>query len=407
MITHVAVNGFKSLCEFQLDFNKGLNILIGPNGAGKSNICQALGLISSAAAGKFRNYLLSVGGVESAFTILCNNESQQKNQIFLLCRGETSGNWENKRFRLQYEYSFKIVFKEKLILEAENLRLYRFSKKKRFKTILRSSRESDGTLTIKIEDRKLIGPVASKDLIDKVRTLQFSTRELNFETSLPLLSSLFYFVHKVQEDLGYSNAWNIDPHLAKKPSDVLESSNMLSDGRRLSNAVHEIVSHNEEATENLNELLSRVIPRYHKLLPETHESTKSFAVLTKDKRKIPAKGLSDGTVKLLALLIGIYSHEQSAIIIEEPENYLHPWASQMLIEYFRDYFHDKVCVVTTHSETILNTVRPSEIIVVTEESGITSAGRISDDIKLEEAIQTSGFGCGYHYVSGSLGGTPK
>ena len=38
MITHIEVDGFKSLAEFKLNFYPGLNILVGPNGSGKTNI---------------------------------------------------------------------------------------------------------------------------------------------------------------------------------------------------------------------------------------------------------------------------------------------------------------------------------------------------------------------------------
>ena len=44
MITRLEVDGFKSLRDFEIDFEP-FTVLVGPNGAGKSNILEALGLI--------------------------------------------------------------------------------------------------------------------------------------------------------------------------------------------------------------------------------------------------------------------------------------------------------------------------------------------------------------------------
>ena len=38
MINYVKVDGFKSLIDFKLVLNTGLNILVGPNGSGKTNV---------------------------------------------------------------------------------------------------------------------------------------------------------------------------------------------------------------------------------------------------------------------------------------------------------------------------------------------------------------------------------
>ncbi|GAG50260.1 unnamed protein product, partial [marine sediment metagenome] len=67
--------------------------------------------------------------------------------------------------------------------------------------------------------------------------------------------------------------------------------------------------------------------------------------------EFPGVSLSDGTVKALALLVGIFAQRSSTAIIEEPENFLHPWACQTMVELLRDRFKDAVCILTSHSET--------------------------------------------------------
>ena len=409
MITYLKVDGFKSLSNFEIKFQKGLNVLIGPNGAGKTNICQALSLISSASTNSISDYILSIGGLESTFTISKEYNTQIGKGLSILSKGEIVDKIDNKPYELKYEYSFSLLLKDKnLIINTENFKLYRLSPKNRYKLILETLLKN-GFLIIKIRDVELIGPVASKELISKTRTLKIKIPDHYTESAIPILNSLFYFGHKVSNDLSYSKAWNIDPYIAKKTSDILEPSTMLFDGRRLANAVHEIFENDNKLSSDLTDLLKKVIPRFVKIIPETLSSglTKSFSIIDENGLRIPIHSLSDGTIKLLALLIGIHTHGKSSTIIEEPENYLHPWASQTLIEYFRDYFENNICIITTHSETILNSILPKEIIVVTNVGGKTRINRLQNDKKLKEAIEMSGFGCGYHYVAGSLGGKPQ
>ena len=116
-----------------------------------------------------------------------------------------------------------------------------------------------------------------------------------------------------------------------------------------------------------------------------------------------ANSISDGTIKLLGLLVGIIDQQEFTMIIEEPENYLHPNVLRLITEYLRETFNDGACIITTHSETILNLMAPNELIVCSyAENGTTQCKRIGEIKEVEDALNESGFGCGYHYVSGLL-----
>jgi AAA15 family ATPase/GTPase len=46
MLRQINVSGFKSLDDFELKFNQGLNVIVGPNGSGKTNIINFIEFIS-------------------------------------------------------------------------------------------------------------------------------------------------------------------------------------------------------------------------------------------------------------------------------------------------------------------------------------------------------------------------
>jgi len=405
MITDFEIDGFKSLRNFSLSFNKGLNVLIGPNGAGKTNICQALGLVAAAAQGPISRYIMSLGSALSAFSLSCSTESTQTREslINVTCKGDIT----HETAKLRYVYAFSIGFDKNIRINKEKLRLFKKSKKGRFRIILGAERKSKTNVAVHIRSPEEIGP-RNHGILGKRKKITFRLEAGPLTSFLPFLDVLFFYCHLAREDMRFSRAWNIDPNIAKKTSDLLEPHKMLPDGKRLANAIHDMYDSKDDRIDQINEFMSRILPGYGYISPSTAvDGTRTFSVIDTKGIPCPAHCLSDGTIKTLALLIGILGERQSTTIIEEPENYLHPWACQLLIDFFRDYFTDGVCILTTHSETILNTIKPKEIIIIENIDGFTVSHRLSGKKDLINAIRTSGFGTGYHYIAGSLGGTPE
>jgi predicted ATPase len=412
MITRLDVRGFRSLVDFSIRFTSGLNVLIGPNGAGKSNICHSLGLLSAVAEGAMAPYVLSLGGAGSLFTFSGGKWKRRTSvqKLTVLCQGDTSAEFENEQFNLQYKYSFSIErTKDSVGISDENLEIRRRSDDGSYSDILRARRKAGGAgVSVGIRDQERVGPV-SIDRITTERGFELKTEHAPPDSFMPILAELIFVCFVVRRDLTNLRAWNIDPHIARRSSDILEPSAMRPDGRGLTNAIHSVVEERGERLADLNAVLAGVIPRYKTLKAGLagDELTRSFSVAHTDGVVCPAHSLSDGAVKMIALLVGIFTGRADSAVIEEPENYLHPWACQWITAYLRDYFADGACILTTHSETVLNSTLPSEIVIVENESGSTEVSRLSSRQELVGAIERSGFGCGYHYIAGSLGGVPR
>ena len=93
-------------------------------------------------------------------------------------------------------------------------------------------------------------------------------------------------------------------------------------------------------------------------------------------------------------------------MIEEPENYLHPWMQvefrRMLRERCEEDKDLLTVLVSTHSETVVNCAKPDEVILCNMRDGITEVSRPSNADQLSKEINKSGFGLGYFYVSGAV-----
>jgi len=114
-------------------------------------------------------------------------------------------------------------------------------------------------------------------------------------------------------------------------------------------------------------------------------------------------GASSGTLRMLALMTGLFGNTEAGLIgIEEPENQVHPAALQAFAEYLRTATERLQLIVTTHSPILLNCLSiPEAVCVVRRTANGTWAQREDNPTAVQSALQESGFGLGeFHETKG-------
>jgi predicted ATPase len=81
--------------------------------------------------------------------------------------------------------------------------------------------------------------------------------------------------------------------------------------------------------------------------------------------------VSDGTIRSLAMLVACFDPRVSGLVLEEPENSLHPWIIKEIVKHLRNLSDSKFVMVTTHSPVVLNSVRPNDVWIVYKRNGET------------------------------------
>ena len=74
--------------------------------------------------------------------------------------------------------------------------------------------------------------------------------------------------------------------------------------------------------------------------------------------------LSEGTFKTLALLFYIVTEESTALLLEEPEVCVHQGLLSSILELIKKYSMEKQMVVSTHSDYVLDHVKPENVLSV-------------------------------------------
>src|SRR5262249_3064589 len=113
--------------------------------------------------------------------------------------------------------------------------------------------------------------------------------------------------------------------------------------------------------------------------------------------------MSDGTIHALSMLVAAVDPRSNLLVIEEPENSVHPWILRVIVQKLREVSDSKRVILTSHSPVLINLLRPEEIWIVSRKDGETHLDRLVD---LDPSINESWRGGAYQLAdlldSGSI-----
>ena len=122
--------------------------------------------------------------------------------------------------------------------------------------------------------------------------------------------------------------------------------------------------------------------------------------------------LSEGTFKTLVLLFHLITDDSSALLIEEPEVCVHHGLLASILEIIKSSSNRKQIILSTHSDFVLDHVRPENVLRVTFDK---SLGTLVQSIKktmtakefsaLRDYLDTTG-NLGEYWREGGLGDRP-
>jgi predicted ATPase len=127
--------------------------------------------------------------------------------------------------------------------------------------------------------------------------------------------------------------------------------------------------------------------------------------LTEGTRSVPARRLSDGTLRYLCLLAILLDPEASSlVVIEEPELGLHPDALPALRDLMLEASEKTQLMVTTHSTQLADALTDhAESVLVCEKKGHSS--KVTRLTQAEVDLNREHGGLGAQWMSGLFGGT--
>jgi predicted ATPase len=436
MLRRIKVSGFRSLSDFDFEIKEGLNVLVGPNGAGKTNIVRLLDFISYLPRDSLSEAVSRAGGAGEIFTKISEKEIERKIRLTLWGHGAHFHYPADSPRQIYgaYQLDLTIAFSEldnRLFYENQRLSLRLFSKRPKsvpqnlkWTVVLDTKYKPGAPIEVSVA-RNLPKSFSnlSSDLLRVERLMAGDTGYQEYLVNQPAMRFV-PFIDKVTEDLSSGSAFNIVPSRVREAEDIAKVPVINPDGSGLAATLFQL--RNAETAPRRRPFVRRRV-----FQPGSFDNVKAFFLLVnpsitgidvrndpvENKLKVfaqtrvgdneiqmPLNFLSDGTIKWLALVTAIQT-SISYFAIEEPENFIHPRMQTEFANIARSACEqnpERFALITTHSETLLNALRPEELLIVSMEDGRTVAKRLADPEAIAEEINRTGFGLGYYYTTDAL-----
>jgi predicted ATPase len=373
-LARLHASSYKSLCELELPL-ASLNVLIGANAAGKSNILDALRFLAdSMKEREFTDVVAARGGI-----------------IHLAWKGETAS-----------EVTLRTTFADAEREVTWNVTLERKGTGYTFRVRETVYEERPGRPPNQLLDCKDGSGWWWSGEGRKV-PLKLAPTACAFAAAAADASFPAGNVAEFVQGWGF---YDPSPALLRRASNSENATRLEAFGRNLAARLYTLRQQNPGAFERIVSATRSVlgVPEAIDFRVSEQQDSVYFTQTEEGLEfRVHQVGASSGTLRMLALMTGLFGEERAGLIgIEEPENQIHPAALGAFAEHLRAASERVQVVVTTHSPLLLNYLDvPEAICVVRRTANGTEATRESNPEGVRDALERSGFGLGeFHETKG-------
>lgn len=346
MLKRIKVTNFRSLDNFSMDFNEGLNVIIGENDAGKTSLIDSIKILfneSKIEREDFRdeekNVTIELEANDATYRMLVEPktlktvlESSPSNEICEKIYTEIN----SEEFKDKSEDSQRELLREYCTLFAIGSK-----SNSRIETLtnnLNTKLEEIGNASLFIEQKSLNYPISFLD------GKEFENMNTFFEKS---------FFKELKQ-----NIWNYE----------IEDKSIKT---HLTNVINKFKDEalSEENAKELYENLSEFLPNFKEIdvFIEPDPQMKfniDVNLLNSNNQQISLKKMGDGTNRRTTM--AIFKHKQDkndlCYVFDEPDTHLHIKAQLDIFNLFNDLAEDnKQVIITTHSPFLINEINPKDI----------------------------------------------
>lgn len=319
-IKNIHLKGYKSVKDLSVRLNNGLNIIIGPNGSGKTNFVE------------FLSAVLEINDIA---------KFKDKYSVSLV--------FESTKGEFEIREDFEIVTDSKKITKSRKSKLNLIYHNSSFSYDDPDFNMNNGILLL----NAIIAPTKIPFIIPKgfegFMLSEFG--QIRFSKSdiiINVLNSLFE--NNIEnEALWYQLAGKIDKNkdidwISKIKQSLLNSLNRFSPIKNLRFSPGAYLNITDDEI------------NFNYLMLEFYVNSKWLTWAE----------LSDGTKRIFHIISEI-NHNDGIILLEEPENGVHPDQLQLLLDFLLEQSKTKQIILTTHAPEVLNILHEDELdkIIVT------------------------------------------
>lgn len=164
----------------------------------------------------------------------------------------------------------------------------------------------------------------------------------------------------------------LDPDSLRQPSGLIPADSRISFDERgggLPGVFDAIRDHDDVAFEQIKNDVRRLFPTLKTIRPKSISPTqKSIEFELIDGTRFGASQVSEGMLYYLAFSMLRHLDRVALLLVEEPENGLHPSRIADVMRVLREVSKTTQVLIATHSPLVVNELQPDEVTIVTRPS---------------------------------------
>lgn len=416
MLSELSIHNYKSIRNLNLRNLPAFSVLVGANAAGKSNFADALYFLSLV----FRTGLAGAVRAKGGYENICFRRAKRskaglrfglKAAVTEQAQGPR-GKKKEARFVFSYDFAFStttqtIVAEYEVV--SENIRVEIGYGDSEQKNVLMIERKRNEPIKVtpptskKARDMLLFPPDVLEHFIKHAAVPQDELLMPSRLEGLPPFSLL-------GDLLSGCKVYQISPHVARETGIPERSPELGRHGENLPAAVEYLKRSHPQEFEELLAHLSHTVPTIEGLATGYVE-TKQLGLFFKERgvrRRWFSQDVSDGTIQTVSIFLPLVDPRNRILVIEEPENSLHPWILRHFIDSCKIHSAERQIFVTTQSLVALNEVPLESLYIVGRRQGETYIDRcIELNPELRQVISDQLMGLGEYWDTGAVAGVPE
>ena len=426
MLTRLEVDGFKNLLGFQAEFGP-FTCIAGPNGAGKSNVFDVIEFLSLLADHPIMEAAERIRGTDDRAVdpedLFWTDGSSRAEHIRIAAemlvpefveddfgrQAKATTTFLRYEIRLGYEPPdgenyvgrLQLLWEElsyiKLGDAHKHLRWHHSKAAFRDKVVrgrrsgaafISTVRADDGQLTIQVhQDGGSRGKPRPSAAMNAPRTIVSTTTTSSDPTILA-----------ARREFQSWRLLALEPRAMRSPDPFRAPSEVSATGAHLAATLHRLATQDAEGEDAYSTVAARAadLIDVHSLRVDRDQKRELFTLELKQTRGgfLPARALSDGTLRFLALcILGADPHARGLICMEEPENGIHPAKMSAMVNLLRELCVDptrrpgldnplRQIIVNTHSPPVVQLQNARDLVLAKSVSVRRSDGQLSRTMRL-------------------------
>lgn len=227
-----------------------------------------------------------------------------------------------------------------------------------------------GRTTIEAGNLALVGPTEVGPLVE--RGVAAMAVEVDREA------------HELAAWIAPASLLRLDPDALRRPCSLIPRNARIGfrdeRGYGLPGVLEAIRDRDEAGYLALRDRFLRMFPRVRSLhIPSISESEKSIEVTLHSGTSVPAALMSEGMLYFLAFLASSHADRAPVLLVEEPENGLHPSRIGEVMNVLREISMTTQVLIATHSPLVVNELSGNEVTIVVRDEEQGSKGTLLED----------------------------